>query len=157
MQSRRWRQGVGARAAARLPAFLESLRAQALRRIARLQQISGVTVFEDSPGTRGSWPFLLLTLPTASYRDAVLAQLWTAGVGVSRLFIHALPDYRYLADRVPQTSMPNASDFAARALTVSNSPWLDEPTFETICLTLQRVLDSGVQDSPSGDGERAPL
>lgn len=132
-----WRQGVGARAATRLPAFLDTLRAQAARRVARLHQIPGVTVFGESPGTRGSWPFLLLTLADAAHRDAVLDELWTAGVGVSRLFIHALPDYAYLADRVPQATMPHAREFAARALTISNSPWLDEATFDAICQTLQ--------------------
>jgi dTDP-4-amino-4,6-dideoxygalactose transaminase len=59
---------------------------------------------------------------------------------VSRLFIHALPDYAYLADRVPRQDVPNARDFAARTLTISNSPWLDEERFEAICRTLEDVL-----------------
>jgi dTDP-4-amino-4,6-dideoxygalactose transaminase len=136
----RWRQAVGARAAVRLPAFLDTLAAQARRRIARLRRIDGLHVFDDPPGMQGTWPFLLLRLPGARQRDAALDRLWQSGLGVSRLFIHALPDYGYLADRVPRQPMPHASDFAARTLTISNSPWLDDAAFETICATLERVL-----------------
>lgn len=135
----RWRQAVGANAAARLPAFLAVLHAQAQRRIARLQRIEGIHVFVDPPHAHGTWPFLLLRLPDERRRDAALVPLWRAGLGVSRLFIHALPDYAYLADRVPHRPMPNARDFAARTLTISNSPWLDDDAFETICRTLERA------------------
>lgn len=135
----RWRQGVGTRAAARLPAFLRTLRAQATRRVAQLQRIPGVRVLQPAPETDASWPFLLLQLSSAVRCDAALAELWLAGLGVSRLFVHALPDYAYLADRVPRTPMPNARDFAARTLTVSNSPWLDDDAFERICAMLKQV------------------
>jgi dTDP-4-amino-4,6-dideoxygalactose transaminase len=136
----RWRQSVGTQAARRLPMFVAAARAQAHRRIARLQRIDGLHVFDDAPGTQGSWPFLLLRLPDAQRRDLALSELWQAGLGVSRLFVHALPDYAYLADRVPQQPMPNARDFAATTLTISNSPWLDDARFEAICDALERAL-----------------
>jgi perosamine synthetase len=135
-----WRQVVGSRALTRLPAFLDTTRIQALRRVSRLRKIPGVTVFDDAQGQRGTWPFLLLTLPSETARDEALQTLWTAGVGVSRLFIHALPDYAYLRDIVPATPLPNARDFAARSLTITNSPWLDETTFESICSVLEQVV-----------------
>ncbi|WP_346949541.1 DegT/DnrJ/EryC1/StrS family aminotransferase [Dyella sp.] len=136
----RWRQGVGTAAFARLPAFLDFTRKQALSRLEALRALPGVTVFDDAPGTQGAWPFLLLTLPTAAARDAALGTLWTAGLGVSRLFIHALPDYGYLRDIVPATELPNARDFAARSLTIGNSPWLRGDEFARIVDTLRRTL-----------------
>jgi perosamine synthetase len=136
----RWRQTVGARAAARLPAFLDQLSAQAQRRLPRLRRIDGIEVLDDPLGAQGTWPFLLLLLPDQQRRDATLAQLWPSGMGVSRLFIDALPDYAYLAHIVPAQDVPNARDFAARSLTISNSPWLDDEAFETICRTLEAVL-----------------
>jgi perosamine synthetase len=136
----RWREGVGTSAAARLPAFIEKLRSQATRRVDRLRQIREVKVFEPRTDTEGSWPFLLLRVPDMHRRDAILAPLWTAGVGVSQLFVHALPDYSYLADRVPQTPMPNASSFAVQTLTISNSPWLDDETFEGICAVIEQQM-----------------
>jgi len=135
-----WRQAVGARALDRLPAFLETTRGQALPRVSRLHRIPGLAVFDDAPGQRGTWPFLLLTLPTQAQRDRALQTLWTAGLGVSRLFIHALPDYTYLRDIVDDTPLPNARDFAARSLTITNSPWLDDDTFESICSVLEQVV-----------------
>jgi dTDP-4-amino-4,6-dideoxygalactose transaminase len=136
----RWRQGVGAHAAARLPEFLDQLSAQARRRLPRLRPIDGIEVLDDPLGAQGTWPFLLLLLPDQQHRDAALAQLWQSGMGVSRLFIHALPDYAYLADVVPAQDVPNARDFAARSLSISNSPWMDDEAFETICRTLEAVL-----------------
>ena len=136
----RWRQDVGAHAAVRLPAFLDQLSTQAQRRLPRLRRIPGVRVLGDPPDAQGTWPFLLLLLPDRQHRDAALAQLWSYGYGVSRLFIHALPDYAYLEEMVAAQDVPHARDFAARSLTVSNSPWLDDEDFETICRTLEAVL-----------------
>ncbi|WP_199097444.1 DegT/DnrJ/EryC1/StrS family aminotransferase [Dyella sp. ASV21] len=136
-----WRQAVGSRALQRLPAFLDVTRQQALRRVAHLRELPGVTVFDDAPGQRGVWPFLLLTLPSEAARDATLEKLWTAGLGVSRLFIHALPDYGYLRDIVTDSPLPRARDFAARSLTITNSPWLDDATFASIVNTLRQTLE----------------
>ncbi|HEY8682198.1 MAG TPA: DegT/DnrJ/EryC1/StrS family aminotransferase [Rhodanobacter sp.] len=136
----RWRQAVGARAAVRLPAFLDQLHRQGQRRLPRLRQIRGIEVLDDPADANGTWPFLLLLLPDQRRRDIALAELWQAGLGVSRLFIHALPDYDYLRDIVPAQAVPNARDFAARSLTISNSPWLNDDDFETICGTLETAL-----------------
>ncbi|MDE3071515.1 MAG: DegT/DnrJ/EryC1/StrS family aminotransferase [Pseudomonadota bacterium] len=136
----RWRQAVGAHAAARLPAFLDRITAQAQRRLPRLRRIDGIAVLDDPPDAQGSWPFLLLLLPDQQRRDAALAQLWQAGLGVSRLYIHALPDYAYLAGVVPPQHVPNARDFAARSLTIGNSPWVTDEDFEAICGVLEAVL-----------------
>lgn len=138
----RWRRGVGTRAALRLPAFLAANRERALARIERLRALPGLAVFGESAGTRGSWPFLMLTMPSARHADAALAELWPAGLGVARLFAHALPDYGYLGARVPRVRTPHAADFAARALTISNSAWLDEAAFARIVEVLRRVLAS---------------
>ncbi len=131
-----WRRAVGAHAARRLPAFLDQLAAQAQRRITRLRGIAGIDVLDDPADSRGVWPFLLLLLPSQRQRDAALAQLWSRGYGVSRLFIHALTDYAYLAGIVPAQGVPNARDLAARSLSISNSPWLTDADMEAICCVL---------------------
>jgi dTDP-4-amino-4,6-dideoxygalactose transaminase len=41
---------------------------------------------------------------------------------------------------VPAQDLPNARDFAARSLTISNSPWLTDADFEAICAVLGTVL-----------------
>lgn len=132
----RWRQAVAANALQRLPPLLEQLSVQAATRSKQLAGVIG-----DPEEGRGTWPFFMVVMPSESARDAALARLWTAGLGVSRLFIHALPDYPYLAARV-RGNVPNARDFAARMLTVSNSPWLDDAGF-------QRIVDVIAESSRS--------
>ena len=136
----RWRQAIGAHAAMRLPAFIDQLSVQAERRLPRLRQIAGLDVLDDPVGAKGTWPFLLLLLPDQERRDAALTQLWQAGMGVSRLYIDALPDYAYLAGVVPQQDVPNARDFAQRSLSISNSLWVNDDDFETICRTLETIV-----------------
>lgn len=138
-----WRQSVGARALPRLRDFIEQTRRRAHRRVETLCGLPGVTVQTDVRDARGVWPFLLVTLPDEARRDAALGRLWTAGLGVSRLFIHALPDYAYLRGIVTDSDLPNARDFAARSLTITNSPWLRDEEFAHIVGVLADVVGRG--------------
>jgi dTDP-4-amino-4,6-dideoxygalactose transaminase len=131
----RWRKSIGLNALSRLPQFLQILDSQASEGKTKLREIPDILVIDDPPDARGTWPFFMVLMPSERARDAALAALWTAGVGVSRLFIHALPDYRDLYPFDP-ADVPNARDFAARMLTVSNSPWLDDEAFARICSVL---------------------
>lgn len=118
-----WRQNIGANAARRLPAFLQAGRLRALQLRVQLAQLPAVEVVDGLAGTGGTWPMLMLLMPSQRARDAALDALWPRGLGASRMFIHALPDYAYLRGIVPQDDMPNARDFAARMLTLGNSAW----------------------------------
>lgn len=133
-----WRRMIGANALNRLPGFLNATAVQALHRKSRLAAIPGVSVMDDAAGNVGTWPFLQVLMPTRQARDKALARLWREGLGVGRLFIHALPDYQYLASMFRNAVTPNARNFAARMLTISNSPWLDEDDFMHICSVLER-------------------
>ncbi|WP_295853287.1 DegT/DnrJ/EryC1/StrS family aminotransferase [uncultured Xylophilus sp.] len=140
----RWRRAVGVRALERLPAFLEQTRRQAAARIARLRQLPGITVLDDSaavPGARGTWPVLLVLLPDQARRDALVRRLWGAGCGVSLPFVQVLPDYVRYADVVPAVrpgALPHARATAGRLLAISNSPWLDDARFDHLCDALAR-------------------
>lgn len=140
----RWRQAVGANALKRLPEFLAGLQQQAMPRLARLAAMAGIQVMQDAPDdkyTCGTWPFFMVLMPSQAARDAALKTLWGAGLGVSRLYIYALPDYPYLSARLGQAgvsnTVPHARDFAARMLTISNSLWLDENRFERIAREIE--------------------
>ena len=80
----------------------------------------------------------MLRLRDEERRDKVLGELWGSGLGVSRMFIHALHDYAYLRPWLPAGAYPNARSFAAQTLTITNSPWLDDADFARICTVLQR-------------------
>jgi dTDP-4-amino-4,6-dideoxygalactose transaminase len=47
-----------------------------------------------------------------------------------------LPDYPELAPILPPADLPNARDFAARTLTLTNSPWLQDADFDRCCAAL---------------------
>lgn len=132
-----WRKAVGARALKRLPAFQSELNVRAQQRLKRLASIANIVVLTDAPGDHGTWPFFMILMSTRETRDAALDRLWTARLGVSRLYLNALIDYPYLRENMASEDTPNARDFAARMLTVSNSPWLDDAGFESICRILE--------------------
>jgi len=131
-----WRKQVGANALKRLPGSLALLAEQAASRKTRLAAIPGVSVAGDSPGRHGVWPFFLVLMESEGKRDAALARLWMSGLGITRLFAHALVDYPYLARHFGTVHTPNARTFAARMLTISNSPWLADEDFEQVCAVL---------------------
>lgn len=129
----RWRRAVGAHAATRLPDFLRGNRERAGRQLERLRVIPGIRLLEDARGARGTWPFFLALADSPTRRDAVLGRLWAAGYGVSRLFIHALPDYAYLHGIATPAGAENARDFAARGFSIGNSLWLTDKDMDRIC------------------------
>src|SRR5438270_3486728 len=135
----RVRRAVGANASIRLAPFLQRSSEQAAVRRKQIEAVPGFTVAGDREGVRGTWPFLMVLTPSERVRDAVLADLWTAGLGVSRLFIHALPDYPYLTAAIGQPQVPNARDFASRMFTISNSAWLRDEDFDRILSVLRSV------------------
>lgn len=135
----RWRRAVGARAFGRLSGFIGATTTQAMARLPALASIPGVHIFTDDGGT---WPYLMLRLPDEATRDAVLKRLWSSRHGVARMFVHALPDYDYLDAMPGGDDVPNARDFAARTLTITNSLWLDDPCFEHVCAVIEAVVVS---------------
>lgn len=90
---------VAANALERLPAFLEAGRDRAVRRAGMLER-AGAEVLRDDPGGEGVWPFFMVLMPDRDRRDRALGALWRSGLGVSKLFVRALPDYPYLAGAV---------------------------------------------------------
>lgn len=136
-----WRKSVGALALRRLPGFLSQLNALAERRLKRFAAIPNIAILTDGPDTQGTWPFFMIVMPNRAARDAALEKLWTSRLGVSRLYINALADYPYLKT-IASAEIPNARDFAERMLTVSNSPWLTETEFESICQLLESAANT---------------
>ncbi|WCM90773.1 DegT/DnrJ/EryC1/StrS family aminotransferase [Acidovorax sp. NCPPB 3576] len=145
----RWRQAVGVRALERLPDWLAAAQARAAPRVARLRGMAGLRVLDDSAaasGAQGTWPTLLVLLPHAAARETALAALWGAGLGVSVPFVQVLPDYGRYAHLVSAeggaAELPHARSFAARVLSISNSPWLDDAGFDQVCATLERAAQA---------------
>lgn len=137
-----FRRRVAANALERLPEFLENGRVRAERRQPALRALEGVHILDDMPGAKGVWPFFMVLMPNRHTRDRALGRLWTAGLGVTKLFVHALPDYPYLASCFTsgRSDCPNARDMADRMLTISNTHWLSDDDFTHIVNTLGESL-----------------
>lgn len=137
-----YRQRIAAASFPDLLPYLAQGKIRARQYIARLQQIQGVHIITDPAGAEGIWPFIMVLLPSQQIRDDILAHLWTEGVGVTRLFIHALPDYPQVRPQLPDIPpYPVARDIAARMLTITNSHWLDDTIFRLIAAQIQKSLD----------------
>ena len=137
----RFRMKRGANAASRLKPFLEDIKKQAQRRINKLAKIPSITIVKGIDDEGAIWPFIMVLFKTGEARDKALQTLWPSPYGVTRLFVHALPDYSYLEPHFNMRfSTPNARDFAAKMLTISNSPWLDDETFDKIVTTIARSV-----------------
>jgi dTDP-4-amino-4,6-dideoxygalactose transaminase len=140
----RWRRCVGVRALERLAAFQQQAAEQAQRRCAQLAAIPGIDVVADAaPQARGTWPVILLRLPSRAARDALLRAHWGEGSGLSLPFVHVLTDYgRYdhVLGAARHDRVDRARDWAGRLLAVSNSPWLDEVRFAGLLQILEHSV-----------------
>ena len=134
---------MGRRALTRLPGFLEATRKQGQGFAEHLAAVPGLRVLGDRPGEQGTWPVLVLVFDCARNAEAVLSRLWGEGLGVSRLFARALPDYAYLRGIVPDHPCPQARDFGARSLSIGNSLFLRPEEQDRILLVLRDVLQPG--------------
>lgn len=140
----RWRKSVAAQSLKRLSAYFLLTSQQASQRVQRLKQIQGLTVLTDEANQLGVWPFIFVVFSNQQQRDAVLAKIWHKKLGVGRLFIYALNDYKafapYLTPSADATSIhvPNAQQLAETSLVISNSHWLSETQFDTIYAVIQR-------------------
>ena len=126
------RKSAGARALPRLRRWISECSARAQTRIAMLETIRGIDMVRDLPESEGTWPFIMVLFRDEKQCTAALARLWTAGLGVTKLFARSLPDYDFLKAGVPAASVPNSRGIAARHLTISNSPWLTDNDFARI-------------------------
>ena len=134
-----WRFRLGTQLVDRLPDFLSENRKRALERIQQIQSQTSLKVMRELPNSQGNWPFLFLLCADQKTRNRIMSDLWTAGVGVSRLFIHELSGYEYLRPLLVGDSqdITNSRVLAERSFTITNSHWLDDATFQRIMAVLK--------------------
>ncbi len=133
-----WRSHVAANAAERLPEHWKHAQNQARHRISKLKQLPHLKIFEEQSQFNSNFPFILLLADDKKITHQILEQLWTQGLGVTKLFVRAIHQYPALSHL--KASMPNAESFAERCFSISNSAWLDDDSFEKIYLILQDIV-----------------
>ncbi len=133
-----WRSHVASQASTRLTQHWHEARIRAHRRIAQLQLLPNLQVFDEEINTQATFPFIICLAKDAESCQKILDQLWTCGLGVTKLFVRSIIHYPALSHLKGNT--PNAVDFAARSFTISNSVWLDEASFQHIYKVLEDIL-----------------
>nr|WP_174505916.1 DegT/DnrJ/EryC1/StrS family aminotransferase [Acinetobacter sp. Marseille-Q1620] len=133
----KWRSHVAAHAANRLPEHWNQAHLQAKKRIEQLRKLPHLTIFDEESSTTATFPFILILAEHKKITDAILAALWTGGLGITKLFVRAIPDYPALKHL--HSSVPNAIDFAERSFTITNSAWLDDQNFNKILKTIEMI------------------
>ena len=136
-----FRKRVASNAFFRFPIFQTRCRNVALQRIERLATISGITVITEGYGCEGTYPYLTLVFESATDCEEVLNELWTQGMGLSRIFYKSASEDEHLVNFVQSTKAPEAASFARRCLTLSNSPMMSNQDFQSICDTILAVLE----------------
>jgi perosamine synthetase len=145
-----WRQSVAARTTARWSHYRDFTARQAQRRSARLRDIAGVRLIDDAPGAQGVWPVLTVLMPDAATREKVLSGLWHIGVGIGVPFAFVLADYPLLDSIIHADAVANARGLAARVLTITNSHWLDDATFDRIADCIEVVIRPATHPASAG-------
>ncbi len=137
----RWRQAVGAHAAARLPAFLDAAGGAGAaaasasapdRRHRRVRRPAG-RAWHAGRSSCCCCP----TGAAAMRRWRSCGRPASASAACSSM---PCPTIAYLAGVVPAQDVPQARELAARSLSIGNSPWLDDEDFEAICAVLEESL-----------------
>lgn len=134
-----WRSRVAAKASQRLPEHWEHARIQAKQRIQQLKQLPHLKIFDECLNSQASFPFLLCLVEDPAVCQKILDELWISGLGITKLFVHAIHQYPNLSHL--KTTAPNAVQFADCAFTISNSFWLDDEKFQFIFQRLQHYLN----------------
>jgi dTDP-4-amino-4,6-dideoxygalactose transaminase len=121
-----WRRAFGARALRRLPMHLAQSRRIFAEIGAALADVPGLNLHEPAPGVEPSATFRFVTFAKAAQCRACLDRLWPSRLGVTKLFARAIGDYPSMTPLLTPSPTPNARDLAARTLTISTSPYLQD-------------------------------
>lgn len=104
-----------------------------------LGDLPGITPIVELPQTKASYPYLALIFNDRQKRDSALANFGGSGMGISRIYLHAITDYAYLKNAVPDADCPNSRLLADRTITLSTSGFLKETDLENIIGRLKRL------------------
>src|SRR5262249_8602266 len=91
-----WPQNVCARAPARPLEHICASQKRFQFLCGALARVPGVKVIRGNAGDAPTCTFAFVRFESAARCDAALEKLWRPGLGVSKLFVHALGDYDYL-------------------------------------------------------------
>jgi perosamine synthetase len=105
-----------------------------------LKNISEINPIVEPAQTKASYPYLALIFQDPKKRDFALDIFKDSGLGISRVYLHAITDYAYLKNIIPDADCQNSRQLARKTITLSTSSFLQIADLENITRKLKTTL-----------------
>lgn len=134
-----FRKAVGHAAFPRIDEAIDNQRAKAACYIDGLSSLEDITVLQEAPEDKATYPYVTVLFNRPEQKVKALRAFAGAGLGVSQIYARALADYGYLRGMVPNSNSAGARRLAARAITLSTSPFIKKRHLEK-CLKIMHTI-----------------
>ena len=135
-----FRKALGHVAFPRIAQAQRSQREKAALYINGLKDLQGITIVQEAPLDRATYPYVAVVFDDTERRRALLKRAAHFGLGISQIYAHALADYDYLRAIVPDMNSHNARLIAQRSITLSTSPFLEKSDLAKTIEIMHNVL-----------------
>jgi len=132
-----YRESIGHLGFSELNKMIAQQRETVDKYLLRLKSSSGIQPILETQNTKASYPYLSIIFSDQQKRNLTLKTL--GGLGVSQIYLHAITDYQYLKNIVPDTDCPNSRKLSENSLTLSTSCFLKEKDTNNITNTIKGI------------------
>ena len=134
-----FRKAAGHAVFPRIEEAIDSQRSKAACYIDGLSSLQGITVVQEQAQDTATYPYVTVLFNRPEQKMQALRAFAGKGLGVSQIYARALADYGYLRGIVPNTNSEGARRLAARAITLSTSPFIKKKHIEK-CVKILRTI-----------------
>lgn len=135
----RKRQNVGHMQWIRLKAEIDKQREKANYYIKSLTGTKGIEIITEPKEGYSTYPYLTLIFQEEIKQKKALKLFKETGLGISRIYLKAITDYKYLTTLYSPGASPNAKSLAAKHITLSTSTFLNQTGQNRIIDNLKRL------------------
>ena len=104
-----------------------------------LKNIPGIRPIVEPEQTQASYPYLTLIFENIQRRNSALDIFKNSGLGISQVYLHAITDYGYLKNIIPDAACPQSRGLADKTITLSTSSFLKEADLDNIMRKLNKL------------------
>ena len=133
------RKSVGHTQWRRIKIEIDKQRKKAKYYIEKISGTDGIKLILEGPVSYSNYPYLTIIFKEEARQKKALAFFKESGLGVSRIYLRAITDYRYLNKLYSPLSSPNAKSIASRHITLSTSTFLKKTEQDKIITELKKL------------------
>ncbi len=101
--------------------------------------MNGIKILTEALGDYSNYPYLTLIFEKEEKRNKALRIFRKSGLGISRIYLWPITDYKYLQNIYSPGSCPNAGYIAHRHITLSTSVYLKKKDQDYIIKNLREI------------------